>query len=310
MTARTILLMKSVFIFVYFLDVNITVLAQTCETVIVKDLERTETLNIRPYPNTTLPAKAVLFNNMRLSIVEIENNGQMITNGGVSSRTWYLIEYLDNEKNINRGWISGVYADCLGANNYKSLHEIKAGNCNYNSHPAIDKLTWPVPHTTYITGELWDPTPAGASKYFCETHKGVDISDATDHKKIKGKPYLSVADGKVVYVGDLRWAQHISIYWAGDYGVIVDHGDNFYSVYGHGESAKVETGECVQAGQQLGTIGSEGNSTGSHLHFEFHLGKSFLTNAAETKVPFDWQDANCKEELRKYLLNPLEYWSY
>lgn len=47
---------------------------------------------------------------------------------------------------------------------------------------------------------------------------------------------------------------------------LVDHGNGYTSLYGHLQKATVKQGETVSAGQQVGVIGSTGNSSGPHLH--------------------------------------------
>jgi murein DD-endopeptidase MepM/ murein hydrolase activator NlpD len=56
----------------------------------------------------------------------------------------------------------------------------------------------------------------------------------------------------------------------GGYGnvIVVDHGDGWKSLYAHCEELNVEAGQRVEAGEQLGTVGSTGRSTGPHLHLE------------------------------------------
>jgi len=62
----------------------------------------------------------------------------------------------------------------------------------------------------------------------------------------------------------------------GGYGnvVMVDHGDGWRSLYAHCDSMNVEPGQRVEAGEQLGSVGSTGRSTGPHLHLEIrHQGQ-------------------------------------
>ncbi len=88
-------------------------------------------------------------------------------------------------------------------------------------------------------------------------HTGADFSAST------GTPVSSVANGTVVSAG-----------WAGAYGneVVIQHEDGKYSQYGHMSSLSVSAGEQVSAGQQIGAVGTTGNSTGPHLHIEVRPG--------------------------------------
>ena len=92
-----------------------------------------------------------------------------------------------------------------------------------------------------------------------ESHPGVDLAVPT------GTPVYAAQSGKVVTAG-----------WYGGYGnaVVIYHGDNLSSVYGHNSSVNVKVGQTVQRGQQIANAGSTGCSTGSHLHFEVRLNGS------------------------------------
>ncbi len=58
--------------------------------------------------------------------------------------------------------------------------------------------------------------------------------------------------------------------WNGGYGnhVIIDHGNGFTTLYAHLTSIFVTPGMTISKGQEIGTMGSTGNSTGPHLHLE------------------------------------------
>lgn len=89
-------------------------------------------------------------------------------------------------------------------------------------------------------------------------HGAVDFSGSG----ISGKPVLAVADGIVVTTAALS-----SSY--GNY-VIIAHYNGLYTLYAHGQagSISVSQGQKVTQGQQIMRVGSTGNSTGPHLHFE------------------------------------------
>lgn len=91
-------------------------------------------------------------------------------------------------------------------------------------------------------------------------HAGIDIST----NRASGIAALSVMDGEVVYRNT-----------KGGYGntVIIKNDDGYYCLYGHLDSyADMQVGDRVKAGQQIGVVGSTGNSTGNHLHFEVRQG--------------------------------------
>ena len=94
-------------------------------------------------------------------------------------------------------------------------------------------------------------------------HNGIDFCDSGCY----GTPIFAAADGIVSYAG-----------WYGGYGytVIIDHGtdangNNVTTLYAHSSGLYVSQGESVGAGQAIAAIGSTGDSTGPHLHFEVRL---------------------------------------
>ena len=85
-------------------------------------------------------------------------------------------------------------------------------------------------------------------------HYGIDLDGET------GDPIYAVDAGVVVYSGWNDWG----------YGnmIIVDHGDDWQSLYAHLSALNYGCGQSVGQGTVVGAMGSTGNSTGSHLHFE------------------------------------------
>ncbi len=90
------------------------------------------------------------------------------------------------------------------------------------------------------------------------THKGIDIADS----RCNGAPAVAAAGGVVVRAE-----------FSGGYGncVVIDHGNGIKTLYAHFQSLSVSVGDVVNAGDEVGKIGSTGNSTGPHLHFEVHV---------------------------------------
>lgn len=90
-----------------------------------------------------------------------------------------------------------------------------------------------------------------------DNHKGIDIGAS------KGTSILAAASGTVVYAG----------YNSSGYGnhVIISHGNNVQTLYGHCSELLVSVGERVSQGELIARVGSTGISTGNHLHFEVRV---------------------------------------
>lgn len=87
-------------------------------------------------------------------------------------------------------------------------------------------------------------------------HTGTDMSAST------GTPVRAVSAGTIVHAG---------YGYAGEaYGnhIVLRLADGKYALYGHLSTVSVRTGQTVTAGQMIGAVGSTGNSSGAHLHFE------------------------------------------
>lgn len=92
------------------------------------------------------------------------------------------------------------------------------------------------------------------------THKGIDIAASY------GTDIKAVADGTIEYAS----------YNSGGYGnlVIIDHGNGIKTYYGHCSKLCVSVGQKVNAGDLIAKVGSTGNSTGNHCHFEIRVNGS------------------------------------
>lgn len=124
-----------------------------------------------------------------------------------------------------------------------------------------EKEIWPYTTTTTI-GMIWPCEGKVSSKYgrrWGRMHKGLDIANK------EGTPIYSVLDGTVSLVkAD-----------PGGFGyyVVIDHANGMASLYGHmyPETIRVKEGDQVKKGQRIADMGNNGQSTGSHLHFEVRI---------------------------------------
>ena len=112
-------------------------------------------------------------------------------------------------------------------------------------------MVWPCPSCHTITSEFgWRIHPIyGTSKY----HSGVDIGASY------GATVIAADSGTVITAG-----------WVSGYGncIVISHGNGVSTLYGHLSSIAVSSGQSVSQGQTIGYVGSTGNSTGPHLHWE------------------------------------------
>ena len=113
---------------------------------------------------------------------------------------------------------------------------------------ADGELCWPLPGHTYISCHFGEVDAFGNAG-----HRGTDIPAP------EGTPILAAHSGTVLVSG-----------WNDSYGnqVLLDNGAGLSTRYAHMSQTAVTAGEAVTAGQVIGYVGSTGDSTGFHLHFE------------------------------------------
>ncbi len=121
---------------------------------------------------------------------------------------------------------------------------------NYDSTTASTPASAQLGSGTFV----W-PVSGSINQRYWGGHGGIDLGAWT------GAPVKSADSG---YVAVARGG------WNAGYGnhVIIDHGNGFVTLYAHLNSIYVKPGENVSRGQQIGSVGNTGNSTGPHLHFE------------------------------------------
>lgn len=127
-----------------------------------------------------------------------------------------------------------------------------AGIAGVPSPSGSGSFSWPVTGT--ITSPFgWRSNPFGGGPEF---HQGLDIAAPS------GTTVTAAASGTVIM------AQ-----WYGGYGnyILIDHGGGYSTGYGHLSAMYVSSGQAVTRGQAIGAVGSTGQSTGPHLHFEIRI---------------------------------------
>ena len=123
-----------------------------------------------------------------------------------------------------------------------------AGSCGavYDGPIGDGYFVWPAV-SSLISGYTWNPP----------IHEAIDIGGS------EGSALYAADDGVVVYSG---WSEY-------GYGnmVVIDHGNGWQTAYAHMLYVSVGCGASVYQGSTIGALGSTGNSTGPHLHFEMKL---------------------------------------
>lgn len=137
---------------------------------------------------------------------------------------------------------------------------------------------WPMPHGQAKT-RITSPYGPRWGKF----HYGVDFGEPV------GMEVLATEDGKVEFGG---WQTDKGGY--GQY-VKLQHKDGNKSVYAHLSKVIAQTGQDIKKGQVIGLVGSTGNSTGPHLHFEIQVNGEQVN-----PMSFKFQDAGTKKANNQY----------
>lgn len=140
------------------------------------------------------------------------------------------------------------------------------------------------PNIQYTGGEMLWPVAASGTvitsdfgmrehpiQGVVKQHTGIDIAGVA-----LGTPVVAAADGVVTYAG-----------WLGGYGncVMINHGDGIVTLYGHGNKVLTTLNKEVKEGETIMEVGSTGNSTGPHLHFEVRVNGTCTSPWSFVKKP-------------------------
>ena len=141
----------------------------------------------------------------------------------------------------------------------EALIRIATSEYEYSGDYTGGIMAWPVAKSgTYITSGYGSRTHP--IQGIIKNHSGIDIGNAGF-----GAPVIAAESGIVTLAG--RY---------GGYGncVIINHGNGIATLYGHGQTILTEVGKEVKKGDLIMEVGSTGQSTGPHLHFEVRINGS------------------------------------
>jgi murein DD-endopeptidase MepM/ murein hydrolase activator NlpD len=194
----------------------------------------------------TFESVATKFDAKVEDILGWEGNNFDLTNPQVEPGTWIMVPGGHREF---RQWLvptiartnSGVLKSVLGP-----------GACegNYEGAYGSGAFAWPTASHTLSGNDYWSG------------HLGIDIAGYL------GDGVFASDAGVIVFAG---WAN-------GGYGymVMIDHGNGYQTLYAHLSAVSAACGQSVYTGSYIGAVGSTGNSTGPHLHFEVRYMGGFI----------------------------------
>ncbi len=213
------------------------------------------TLNVPPVDGVyyqwqegdTLESVAAKFDATVLDILDWEGNNFDLTNPQVQLEQWVMVP---NGHREFRQWLVPTIAR---AHSGVSKSVLGPGACegDYSGAYGSGVFAWPTSNHNLSGNDYWSG------------HLGIDIAGAL------GDGVFAADSGVIVFAG---WAN-------GGYGnmVMIDHGNGYQSLYAHLSSVSSACGQSVGTGTYIGAVGSTGNSTGSHLHFEVRYMGGFIS---------------------------------
>jgi murein DD-endopeptidase MepM/ murein hydrolase activator NlpD len=171
------------------------------------------------------------------------------------------IKELEAEKKAADAEINKILEEYYATQNQQSTTLPSGGNANPTTKPSSNggynsnaSWAWPLGNASCYISSHYGYRDASISGW--GFHGGMDIAGGG----ITGKPVYATRAGKVISA--VTSNSGYGIY------VLIDHGDGYSSLYAHMSARYVSAGDTVSKGQMVGRVGSTGNVTGPHLHFE------------------------------------------
>ncbi|MGL4696902.1 murein hydrolase activator EnvC family protein [Enterococcus larvae] len=165
-------------------------------------------------------------------------------------------EAAEAEKEIPQAEVSPT-TEITNTDTEDEIADIVPENSEVTAETPVDTSSgWGMPVSSVVvtSGYGYREDPTGISGTF---HEGIDFGGSSS------TVIMAVKSGTIADAGYDGMS--------GNY-VIINHGDGYYSLYAHLSSSTVSTGQQVTKGQQVGYMGTTGNSTGVHLHFGISTG--------------------------------------
>lgn len=161
-----------------------------------------------------------------------------------------LVGFTTSEKAIAKLYEKKIVKPKVTATRYAST-----GSANTSRNMSQGKTSIGISLIKPVTGTI-SSRFGNVSRLRSGAHTGLDIASSS------GTGIKVAASGTVTFAG-----------WKGSYGylVVVSHGNGVQTYYGHCSKLYVSAGQKVKQGQKIAAVGSTGNSTGSHLHFEVRV---------------------------------------
>jgi murein DD-endopeptidase MepM/ murein hydrolase activator NlpD len=194
----------------------------------------------------TLEGVAATFKADTSDILNFTGNKIDLTNPVVETGQWIMVP--EGEREFQQWVVPQIARENSGVS--KSVYGPGACEGSYDGAYGTGYFAWPTA-SHYLSGnDYWSG------------HLGIDIAGGV------GDGVFASDSGVVVYAG---WTNT-----GYGYMVMIDHGNGYQTLYGHLSQVSTSCGASVYQGGYIGAVGSTGNSTGAHLHFEVRYLGGFI----------------------------------